>query len=192
MTLLKKFSIVTEVQIGQGNQAPFPYFIDLMSASVDVTVAEECATILSSYIRKSTLHKPPFDIIVGLKQGSPQIASQLGNMLRRPVAIFRGHDEYKHTPGSKRTDLLFDGAISSGNRVLVVDDSTTGGRKVLDCVNAVRELNAIAETCLVLFEPLGKGSRQLLKENGIELHAVVRMDRTNQTKLGVKKPTEEA
>ncbi len=60
----------------------------------------------------------------------------------------------------------------TGKRVLLVDDSTTGGRKQMELASALREAGASVENSLVLFEPQGKGAREKLKQEGIELHAI--------------------
>lgn len=191
ITLLKKNITYNSVDVGSTERIVSPYFIDIMSASLDPDVADECATILASHLRSIGGHKAPFDAIVGLKRGSLLIAAMLGKKLHKPVAVYRGKDDYKHTPSSQSPDLLFDGTLASGSRVLIVDDSTTGGRKVLDCVEAVRKKSCKVEKCLVLFEPIGKGARTLLMSNGVELVAVVRMDKPTQIKLGVPRPKEE-
>jgi hypothetical protein len=61
----------------------------------------------------------------------------------------------------------------SGKTVLLVDDSTTGGSKMLDLAKALAAAGATVTDALVLFEPQGKGARERLRSSNIQLHSIV-------------------
>jgi orotate phosphoribosyltransferase len=124
-----------------------------------------------------------FDRVVGLKEGSPSIAIQFARKVGKSVALFRGEGEFKKDRAGGRPADLFDGEVIAGETVLIVDDSTTGGRKAMQCLDALRSIGARAANFLVLFEPLGKGARELLQAREIELIAVVSLGEAEVSKL---------
>ena len=61
----------------------------------------------------------------------------------------------------------------TGKVVMLVDDSTTGGRKQIELAKKLRAAGAVVNVSLVLFEPRGKGARDKLSAEGITLHAII-------------------
>jgi orotate phosphoribosyltransferase len=162
--------------VGVGNVMTFPYFVDVMSASLDPMFVDECAAVLASYLwRQGSDVRGSFTKVLGLKDGSPLLAWSLARRLNMPCALFRGRQEYRYNPSLADPVNLFDGAIDRGDRLLLVDDSTTGGRKVLDCLEAVRAIGAEVPVCLVLFLPVGKNPTALLRDQGVQLHTLIEM-----------------
>ena len=185
--LLRKWNLGAGVEVGKTTSERFPYYVDLMSASVDTNVADECANILLSYMRFEGVNQvPPFDFVVGIKGGSPLIACMFAHRIQKPVALFRGKDVHKYKKdGCWDPVSLFDGRIERNKIALIVDDSTTGGRMVLDCIQAIREAGCKVSHCLVIFEPVGKGAKELIARNDVHLISVVRMDNETMKSIGV-------
>ena len=184
--LMKRFTNSGRFDVGDSYSKMYDYFVDLISASVDLAVADACAGILVSYLKEDCQSNfPDFDFVIGLKEGAPTIACAFAARTQKSVALFRGRDHYRVNKSEKRAIDLFDGNLPVETRVLIVDDSTTGGRKVLECIEALRSMNCKVAHCLVLFEPLGKDARSQLGEKGVDLISVVRMDKTTLSKLNI-------
>ena len=172
--MLRQCLIREKHLVGRRHSASFPYFIDLQTGSVDPEVADECAIILSGYLAGLD-DTPLFDCVVGIKNGSPRIAMHFADRIEKGVALFRGKDEYKYNASVRDPATLFDGRILKDIRCLIVDDSTTGGRQVLQCVEAIGQCGGMVAGCLVLFEPIGKDARGKLAEKGVNLYSVIQM-----------------
>lgn len=165
-------------KVGKTYTATFDYFIDIMEACTSYTLAERCARILANFIRdeiKKALdtHDPDpiiYDKIVVPKAGSPTIGFMLGHILNVPCIFFRGTDE------AKIRDPAPVQAFFDGDKVIIVDDSTTGGRMFNQAILKIREAGAEIRHGFVLFEPLGKDARGRLSHVGLELHSIVKVD----------------
>jgi orotate phosphoribosyltransferase len=145
--------------------------------ALDRGYADACAAVLASHLHHDAQDLEPFDRVVGLKEGTPTLAIALAARLGKRVALFRGASEPKFAEGSGRGALsLFDGPVEPGERVLIADDSTTGGRKVIECVSEIRQLGAEVSDCAVLFEPVGKDARGRLRQAGVTLRTVITLD----------------
>ena len=162
--------------VGKSYTKAFSSFIDVQGSSVDPDFAERAASALLSYLRVEDIDLE-FDRIIGIKEGSPSLALEVGRRLRVPVCLYRGRSEPKW--GGRNGDdprRLFDGPVSEGENALIVDDSVTGARKALDAIEDLSTLGVTVDHCLVLFEPLGKDGRERLASQGVELLAVITLD----------------
>jgi orotate phosphoribosyltransferase len=70
------------------------------------------------------------------------------------------------------TGNRIEGRLSEGDRVVVLEDIATTGRSAVDAVEALREAGAVVERVLVVVDR-EEGARELLRERGIELEALV-------------------
>jgi orotate phosphoribosyltransferase len=172
--------------VGRGNQMTFDYFIDVMSSSLRPEYAERCASALVTYLRD---RPGPENVVVGLTSGSPLLASEVARLLDLPLALYRGARDLKYRDAAGKGEV-FDGDLTRAEKVLIVDDSTTSGRKVVDCVAALRERGIEVERCVVLFQPVGKDPAAELAKNGVELIAPVILDQ--KTLKRIRKFAEEA
>lgn len=166
--------------VGKTHNVPLSKFIDLMSASTDPNISIKMAQILSSYIRNNPSLQ--FDFIVTSKNGTPILGYELAKLLQVPC-VFHVNSQEKFTCESKSNEYYqyskFDVAsktiLSPRSKGLIVDDSTTGGRKVTALVNDLRELNCEVSDCLVIFEPTAKEVNKTLNQIGIRLHSLVKV-----------------
>lgn len=154
-------------------------YADLMSASCNPQEAKLIARCLSTFLaaQNSSLSNPGFDFVATPKSGSPIIGYELSNLINKPL-ILHDCNETKYRTTSEEHDALsrIDCyiEIKPGMIGLVVDDSTTGGRKVNSLVNDLRKLGCIVGDCLVVFEPQGKSGNNLLSSNGVRLHSILK------------------
>lgn len=158
--------------------AEVPFFVDFMTASTDPTFANECALILASYLRMNRDETAEFDVVIGLKQGSPLIAAALAAKLGLPLILYRGQGARRRRDmADLDTRDYFDGdAALLQKRAMIVDDSTTGGTMMLDCTFDYRGAGGEIRGALILFEVLGRNGREALLKNGVEVYSVDRID----------------
>lgn len=180
LEICKKHFSEGSVTIGRVAGYEFGYFIDLMSACTDPFDTERLARALSSFIRDEMRMLDPgkpilYDKILVPKDGSVTVGFLLSKILKKPCVFFRGLDDPKIRHPYK-PEYFFDGVVSRGDIFILVDDSTTGGRMMVEAASKVREIGGDVKHAFVLFEPIGKGARSRLQENGIELHAITLLD----------------
>ena len=60
--------------------------------------------------------------------------------------------------------------------VLLVDDITSGGRKIMDYIDALRRLGCSVSECWVLYESLRKDAYCKPKAKAVNLSAIVSLD----------------
>jgi orotate phosphoribosyltransferase len=166
------------VEIGHVAPVMFGTYIDLMGATTDEVVAQRFARHLSTYLREcidnNSIRTPDFDFVVCPKDGSPILSYEFAKIIKKPLALhspnlkFRAKNKFFKSEFDTQTPPL------ENSKALVVDDSTTGGRKIVDIIESLRSYGYQVTDCLVVFEPQGKNAREKLKDIGVELHAIVR------------------
>lgn len=157
--------------------AEVPFFVDFMGASTDENFADECGLILASHLRLNRDELAEFDAIVGIKAGSPLVAAALSRRLRIPLLLYRGRTRARRDVPGLAPYESFDGDRELlDRRLLLVDDSTTGGTMMLDCATAVRACGGEVKGALVLAEIVGRNGRERLSRNGVPLLSVVSID----------------
>lgn len=157
--------------------AEVPFFVDFMGASTDERFADECGLILASHLRMNRDEIAEFDALVGIKAGSPLVASSLSRRLNIPLVLYRGRGRARRDVPGLAPYESFDGDRELlSQRLLIVDDSTTGGTMMLDCATAVRACGGEVKGALVLAEIVGRNGRERLSRNGVPLLAVASID----------------
>jgi orotate phosphoribosyltransferase len=177
MRLLSAVRLQGEFRIGRRFPKAFPDYIDAFTGAMDRAWAEEAVSVMLSHLQIVTAgNLPPFSKIVGIKKGTPVLAWLAADRLRLPCVLHRGEDLKKPWGTAEHPTGCFDGELVKGDIVLLVDDSTTGGRLAMEAVEQIRQLGAIVEHFLVLFERVGKDARDLLQDQGIALHPVISLN----------------
>lgn len=176
-------------EVGKTYSQRFGYFVDLTGATTNYQIAERCARILANFIRDEmnrTLadeSRPVvFNKIVVPKSGSPAIGFLLSQILNVPCVFFRGDKEPKIRT-SDDVNIYFDGSVLPGDKLILVDDSTTGGRMCNQAIIKINEARAEVHHAFVLFEPIGKDARGRLAHSGVELHSIIPMNDDTITRL---------
>ena len=174
--LINNFLKKGQFTVGKTRQLHVNEFADLMSGSCDPNCAISIARCLSTHIKMKN-EITDFDFVVTPKSGSPIIGYEFAKLVGKPFVL---HDcnETKYTTDDESLSLLsrFDSAIKleQGKVGLIIDDSTTGGRKVLMLAEDLRRLGCVVSDCLVAFEPQGKQGGNLLTSSGIRLHSIIK------------------
>lgn len=177
---LSEAKIHRRVLVGNEEAAPFDCFIDLQGYITDSRNAKFFAREITTKLRRNKKILSPngsestIDLIACSKAGSPILAYELANLIEKPLMLYNEVNKFDSETDDIRAN--FDIALNidnpKGKRVLIVDDSTTGGRKVMNIVKALQKREFTVVGCAVVFEPIGKGAREKLKRLGVELIAV--------------------
>lgn len=168
-----------DFSVGRTSNFKVKDYADLMSASCSYKEAEVIARCLSTYFKNniSEFSVSSFDFVACPKSGSPFIAYEFAKILQKPLVLHDCQEEKYRVDDPvlsalSRIDYGFE--IKPGMVGLVVDDSTTGGRKVSSLVDDLRRFGCVVGDCLVVFEPQGKNGKNLLLSNGVRLHSIVK------------------
>jgi orotate phosphoribosyltransferase len=168
-TMLENDTFNSEVRIGNSRHFESDKFIDVMGGSTSVNTSTSYAKLLNTHFDASG-----FDIIATPKSGSPILGYEFSRLVGKPL-VLGTHEKVVDFQGAIGLHNYLDFPKSldlSGKKVLIVDDSTTGGRKMVELAKKLREGGAEVKTALVLFEPKGKGAREKLGTQGIELTSI--------------------
>jgi orotate phosphoribosyltransferase len=171
--MLSQHTLDTKVDVGQRRTFAAESFIDVIGSSTDPEAARHYARILYTHLHAEKLLD--FDFVATPKDGAPLLGYEFAILAGKPLVLgvcSKGTD----STGKSRSHLILDYPLHMSLEArtgLLVDDSTTGGRKMVALAKALRTEGAGINRACVLFEPIGKGARKLLLENEIELDAIV-------------------
>ena len=176
---LNELIIDKRVSVGKIRKTELNYYIDLIGHSCNSECAVAYARILTSYWadvveHTQTVKNPMIDFVVTPKGGSPILGYEFAKLMNRPLVL---HEEGKRFDAEEE-DMRewFDCAVipPRGSKALIVDDSTTGGRMVMEVIKNLRKYGYEVSECLVVFEPQNKDARQKLSDQEVNLISVVK------------------
>ncbi|MEM6481642.1 MAG: orotate phosphoribosyltransferase [Pseudomonadota bacterium] len=106
-----------------------------------------------------------FDNIAGGETAGIPFAALVAERMALPMSYVR-----KKPKGYGRNARI-EGAMSEGQRVLLVEDLTTDGGSKLSFVDAIRETGAhCADTAVIFYYGIFEGTEEKLAEHGVTLH----------------------
>jgi orotate phosphoribosyltransferase len=127
---------------------------------------ESDPALLGPVVRELALLVPhQIELLAGLELGGIPIATALSLHTGIPSVFVRKRAK------DYGTCRLAEGADVSGRRLLIVEDVVTSGGQVAKSCDDLRRLGAIIEDALCVIDR-GAGGRELLREAGVELHAL--------------------
>lgn len=179
---LEELIIDKRVSVGKIRKTELNYYIDLIGHSCNEECAQAYARILTSYWadmveNTQKIKNPMIDFVVTPKGGSPILGYEFAKLVNKPFVL---HEENARFD-SEKEDMRkwFDCAIipPKGSKALIVDDSTTGGRMVLNVIEHLREYGFEVSECLVVFEPQNKDARRKLSDKEVNLISIVQTHR---------------
>jgi orotate phosphoribosyltransferase len=156
--------------------------LDAISSSLSPKIRAELTSCLGSHFlaeRQKNIKLKDVVGVVGIKRGSPWLAIELANRLRFGIALHRG--EARANANNPRDCDYFDGDLPERGKVVLVDDSITGGTMVMEAIDRLKALHIEVDSCLVLFEVLGKHGRENLAAKGVQLLAICTYDGQSNT-----------
>lgn len=180
--LNEKLKLITydiEIEIGETSRGYyFKNYIDLMGVTTNPSYAKDFAGILKSYIYESScIDLSKIDLIVTSKLGSPILGYEFSANVNKPLILHSLEIKFRPRISKKyKLQQKFDtgGHKSFKNKTaLIVEDSTTGGRKIIQIINDLRDNDINVSECLVIFAPQGKKSTEKLLAEGVTLHTMI-------------------
>jgi orotate phosphoribosyltransferase len=176
---LKSFTLDHSVVVGRTQRVNIPQFIDLMGGTTEPNTALSFARFLCNEwryaVEQGRAQQIDFDFVAAPKNGSPILAYEFARLMQRPLVLCQSTRRYEGPIGSLREYVDTSFEIQRGQRALMVDDSTTGGTKILEAVDILRKGGVIVKDCLVVFEPSAKSARARLADNQVSLHAILKV-----------------
>lgn len=175
--LESKLSAITyniNAEIGETSRGyHFKNYIDLMGATTNESNARDFAGLLKTFVEKSSyVDLDSIDYIVTSKVGSPILGYEFAKNVKKPLLLHSPEKKFRTPNQDYNMQKNFDvgGCTQFKNkRALIVEDSTTGGRKVLEAVKDLRNNGLIVKECLVVFAPQGKNAKEKLEKENISL-----------------------
>lgn len=171
--MLMQHTLDAKVDVGQRRSFAAESFIDVIGSSTDPDVARHYARLLYTHLDAEKLLD--FDYVATPKNGAPLLGYEFAALAGKPLVLGvcnKGTDP----TGKSRSHLILDYPLHMSLEArtgILIDDSTTGGRKMLELATVLRAEGSNVSNAAVLFEPIGKGARQLLQDNGIKLNSIV-------------------
>lgn len=177
-----------DITVGKTDSAYTRCWYDVMGFTTDSQTSVLYARFLSTYLQYlirdgNSFRSPSFDFIVTPKQGSPILGYEFAKIVNKPFILHPGESKFNTDEGIIQKDFDVGKTLpSKGSTALLVDDSTTGGRKMKNAINDLRKHGFIVTDCLVMFEPTIKNARRILEQDGVVLHSIVKIDNTGEIK----------
>lgn len=145
-----------------------PYYVDLRVIPSFPDAFREICESYAQYIN-TQIGLKNFDRIAAIPLAGIPFASQIAYNLKKPFLYVR---KGIRLHGRERR---VEGILSSGDKVLLIDDLLTTGLTLKKAADAVRAEGGIV-TEAVVFLDREEGGRNLLEKNGIKLHALLKIN----------------
>jgi orotate phosphoribosyltransferase len=150
-----------------------PYYVDLRVIPSFPDAFREICESYAQYIT-SEIGVKSFDRIAAIPLAGIPFASQIAYNLKKPFLYVRKGIRLR---GRERR---VEGILSSGDKVLLIDDLLTTGLTLKKAADAVRAEGGVV-TEAVVFLDREEGGKHLLEKNGIKLHAILKMSEVANT-----------
>jgi len=144
-----------------------PYYVDLRVIPSFPDAFREICESYAQYIA-SEIGVKSFDRIAAIPLAGIPFASQIAYNLKKPFLYVR---KGIRLHGRERR---VEGILVSGDKVLLIDDLLTTGLTLKKAAHAVRAEGGVV-TAAVVFLDREEGGKQLLEQNGIKLHALLKV-----------------
>jgi orotate phosphoribosyltransferase len=116
---------------------------------------------------------PDIQFVVTPKAGSPILGYEFARNLNLPFVIHSSEKKFATEPDEFSAHFDCIPPPLEHGRGLIVDDSSTGGTKVLELIDDLRRFGYNTKDCLIVFEPQLKEARRKIREKGVRLHSII-------------------
>ncbi len=150
-----------------------PYYVDLR---VIPSFPDAFREICDFYAQQITdeIGLKNFDRIAGIPLAGIPFASQIAYNLKKPFLYVR--KDIKLHGRERRVE----GILSSGEKVLLLDDLLTTGLTLKAAVDAVRAEGGVVGDAVVFLDR-EEGGKQLLEQNGVKVHPLLKISEVANT-----------
>ncbi len=136
------------------------YYVDLKKATCDPATLRKMAEEVVERIPPGT------DRVAGLELGSVPIASVVSVMSDIPMIIVR-KEKKGYGTGNR-----IEGELKEGEKVLIIEDTTTTGGQIVRAIEAIRAAGGEVKDAVVLVNRQ-EGSDEAVSEKGVNLISVI-------------------
>ncbi len=136
------------------------YYVDLKKATCDPPALRMMAEAVVEHIPEGT------DRIAGLELGSVPIAAVVSVMSDIPMVIVRKEKKGYGTGNQVEGDL------EAGEKVLIIEDTTTTGGQIVKAIRALRSAGAVVEDAVVIVNR-AEGSDEAVEEEAVRLISLI-------------------
>jgi orotate phosphoribosyltransferase len=150
-----------------------PYYIDLKVIPSFPDAFREICDLYAQHITDQIGLKT-FDRIAGVPLAGIPFASQIAYNLKKPFLYVRKDTQLQ---GRERR---VEGVLSSGDKVLLIDDLVTTGLTLQKAAEAVKAEGGVVFEAIVFLDR-EEGGRQLLEKNQIKLHPLLKISEIANT-----------
>jgi orotate phosphoribosyltransferase len=177
---LEPLTLKKAVGIGAIDVVQAKRYIDLMGGTTNPATAMMFARYLVKFWRDCLLDDEididaNIQFVVTPKAGSPILGYEFAKYLDLPFALHNGQKKFLVNPDEFRAHFDCISLPQEHGRGLIVDDSSTGGEKVLALIDDLRRFGYDALDCLIVFEPELKAARQKIRDKGVRLHSIIKV-----------------
>lgn len=144
-----------------------PYYIDLRIVPSFPDAFQKICSFYVNFIKEEISVKN-FERIAGIPVAGIPFASLIAYNLKKPFLYIR---KGVRLHGRQRR---IEGIIAPGDRVLLIDDLITTGLSLKKAAKAIMAEGGVTTEVAVLLDR-EEGGREKLEENGIKLHALLKM-----------------
>jgi len=144
-----------------------PYYIDLRIIPSFPDAFQKICNLQAGFIKEEIKVKS-FDRIAGIPIAGIPFASLIAYNLKKPFLYIR---KGVRLHGRQRR---VEGILTSGDRVLLIDDLITTGLSLIEATKAIEAEGGVATDAVVLLDREERG-REKLDKKGIKLHALLKM-----------------
>lgn len=144
-----------------------PYYIDLRIIPSFPDAFQEICNLQAGFIKEEIGIKS-FDRVAGIPIAGIPFASLIAFNLKKPFLYIR---KGVRLHGRQRR---VEGILTSGDRVLLIDDLITTGLSLIEAMKAIEAEGGVTTDAVVLLDREERG-REKLDKKGIKLHALLKM-----------------
>ena len=181
--LISNCTISKPVSVGKTEAVTTESFWDVIGDSTNekkaILYARALTTKYKDLLRKNLMSD--FDFVVTPKNGSPILGYEFSRILKKDFALHSSDEKYFLSNGDVEWHQYFDmhPKPKQGATALIVDDSTTGGRKIMEIIDHLRHFGYKVNNCLVIFEPQIKKPlpSEKFSEMKVKLHYIEKKGR---------------
>lgn len=136
------------------------FYIDKYLFETQPDILRELGRLFAEHVTDQTTR------VAGAELGAVALAAATGLAAERPIVIVRNARK------GYGTSKMFEGALESGDRVLLVEDIATSGGQVIEAAKTLSEAGAVVEKIVAVVDRL-EGARENITGAGFAFESLL-------------------